>query len=218
MNRASLPGMLLFAGLALAPPAFSGTVFSQSGTATNDFVIGSNVEQIFEAGWSTLGSFSNVSISAEVSDFGDPASVITAYLTTAIGPTETTEDQIATFTFSPATNDEVDTLFSGLNLGPGSYYLVLASGSTAISGWWGARSPTTTTGSGVTFNGDGFANNVDSGSPDPANPPASTFVFDLGLLVDVTGDPVTVPEPASLALMLPAAIAAICLGKRLSSR
>lgn len=83
-----------------------------------------------EAGWSQTSTFDNVTISAEI----DPASGSglsgTAYLMTQIGAGTTTAEQIGTATFtasgSPFT-PQLNTLFTGLSLGPGNYFLVLSS-------------------------------------------------------------------------------------------
>jgi hypothetical protein len=78
------------------------------------------------ASWSSLVAYDNVSIFAEVgadNSFGD----LTAFLTTRVGSGTTAANQVASVTMTPpAYNSPGVDLFSGLNLGPGTYYLVLS--------------------------------------------------------------------------------------------
>jgi hypothetical protein len=160
-------------------------------------------EQIGAASWTTTSAYSNVSIAATVGAYVPPGTM-TAYLTTAIGPTETVADQVATSTIPVGAGPEQDTFFSGLNLGAGTYYLVLTSGGVPLDYWFGsngAGGTTITTDTGVTYGGDYFVNPVIDG----ANPPASGFSYlgDNGVNFQVTGDSAsTVPEPGSISMVL----------------
>jgi hypothetical protein len=218
--------------LALAPAsAFSDTIISVVLTAppASADVDGRGIDPVSfaAASWTTTSAYSNVSIAAEVECVvcGIP-STITAYLTTAIGPSETVADQIATYTDTVSTGvgvpPELDTLFSGLTLGAGTYYLVLANGtadtevpnpdpSGNVDFWYGNIGPgeAISTATGVAYNGDKVTD-WPFGCCNSSNPPANTFsnFGDLGLNFQVTGDPGSgsppppVPEPSSISLLL----------------
>jgi hypothetical protein len=194
---------------ALASEAFAADIVSVTGTTDPADFISIAPFQTLEASWTASSAYSNVSIAAEVgcSVLGMPCAVgatsgvpdLTAWLTTAVGPSETVANVIATYTFPPGKGPELDTVFSGLTLGAGTYYLVFGDGS--VTTYWlggeGDTAKTLVTGPGVTFNGEGFKNNASDGGLNVANPPASIFIsYDAGLHFQVTGDPVaSTPEP-----------------------
>ncbi len=166
------------------------------------------------ASWTQTGSYSNVSISAVLEN----GTSINAYLVNQIGPGTTVANQIAATSISPATLVETDTLFSGLSLGGGTYYLVLAApGSANVAGWYGTNSPTVTTDTGVTGNLDVFVSDQ-NGSPNDAYAPASTFFLaGTSLLLTVTGDSGSpVPEPSSFILVGLAGAFLFCAKSRLT--
>lgn len=125
----------------------------------------------------------------------DSGVTATAWLTTSIGPGATAADQIATTSVS--SND----IFSGLTLGPLTYYLVISisSGSTAAF-WRTTPSPDPSTASDVTIGSSFFGDfNIF-----PAYGPSANFqsVSPTQLLYRVEGTAVTsVPEPGTLALL-----------------
>ncbi len=152
--------------------------------------------------WTQTGSYTDVTISAFLSAASfNGGGTGTIYLTNQIGPGTTVANQIADTTvsglaFGPAT---ATALFSGLDLGPGTYYLITASN----------------------LGGGGLAWNVYNGNADipgisgtnnfdefgfgtvAAYPPASAF-FTIGtheLDFQVTGDTGAIPEPSSLILL-----------------
>lgn len=103
------------------------------------------------AAWSQTNLYSDVNVSAELDGDGGAISG-TAYLVTQVGPGTTTANQIASANFTVSTlpfEPDLTTLFSGLTLGPGSYYLVIA----ASGGGWEISnpSPTVITAPGVTL-------------------------------------------------------------------
>jgi len=210
--------LLLGLGVILAFPAgvFADLIISVAGTGEANFTLGGDQDQVEEASWTQLDGYSNVSIAAQVGRASEGPS-ITAYLTSAIGPAETADDLIAIDTFAPSTNNEFDTIFSGLSLGPGTYYLVLSGGDSdsSQSAWWGTDNGTrATTDTGVTFNGDGYAFSGDG--LNDSNPPASTFSSSTraGLLFQVTGEAEAAsPEPDSLRLILIGGLGGLWLRK-----
>jgi len=118
--------------------------------------------------WTQTGTFSNVTIAANLISSSGTASG-NAYLTTQVGAGTTTAQQVATTavsTSNSATSGIPTTLFSGLTLGPGTYYVVVSG---ANLGLGTGSSAVTVVGTGVTANGDGVASSLAS------FPPASTF-------------------------------------------
>ena len=96
-----------------------------------DVHTGGDGNRVFAASWTQAGTFNGVSITAGVFGVPNAGVTATAWLTTAIGPGATIADQIAT---APITSS---TIFSGLTLGPQTYYLVLLFNSgTNVAGWW----------------------------------------------------------------------------------
>jgi len=159
----------------------------------------------YSVGWTQTGTYSNVSISADVNLGGTGSS----FLTTQVGAGTTVADQIASGTFGPVPNSSSNpfpswvTIFTGLTLGSGTYFLTL--NGDEYGGGWRFDSPpiSPVLGSGVTGAGESW------GYCDPANTyetcdgyaPADTLLVDsLGLRVDVEGTPV--PEPSSLFLLV----------------
>ena len=94
-----------------------------------------------------------------------------------MGPGATTAEQVASSTTAIDETDGFVQLFSGLDLGPATYYLVLTASPEA--GWGYSFSPTVTTATGVSNGNDGRAeDNGCSGdcSVDASYPPASLFI------------------------------------------
>lgn len=208
----ALSMVLVTAGFASA-----GTIYSVGGTADTPFTIGgAGIDQMLVSSWTESGPYANVSISAEL--FNGNGAPISVYLTNSVGPGTTVANEIATTTVSPATSDETDTLFSGLSLGSGTYYLILAApGVSTYAGWYGTNSATFTEDTGVTGSADTFVSDQ-SGSPNDALPPASTFTLGgTNLLFTVTGDAGSpTPEPSSFILVGLAGTFLLCAKKRLA--
>jgi hypothetical protein len=150
--------------------------------------------------WSQSSTYSPVSIAAELNGNGSTITG-TAYLMTRVGPGTTTANELAHSSFSVTTSmwePALTTLFTGLTLGPGTYYLVAS----ASGGGWeitnqGATTPVTAPGVSMVENGaQSWVLN--------SYPPASQFMhytagggpypYNLEYLVSV------VPEPASATL------------------
>jgi hypothetical protein len=149
-----------------------------------------------EAGWSVTGTYDNVTITAEIDPGKGSGLSGTAYLMTQIGPGTTVADQIATaaFTaFGSAFTAQLNTLFTGLTLGPGDYFLVLSSPDGL--GWEGAAAGSTP----VTAPDVSVLSLNYTTSP-AVYAPAGNFSNPSGNNPEftVTGSPV--PEPGNLAL------------------
>jgi len=195
--------VILLSALILLLPlgnAIADVVASQSGTDTNSWTLSS--DQVLAASWtSATQAYSNVTVDVTLYGISTDGSTVDAFLTDNIGSSATSADVLAsnTFAYSSGSQDETFTVFSGLTLGTGTYYLVLYDPGTLGGGWWGTSpSPTQDTAPGVTIAADEFAMTSDVNA---TNPYASTFgVPDrpLGLHYSVTGDLASpVPEPSS---------------------
>lgn len=152
--------------------------------------------RVFAASWTQTGTYNNVSISADLFGIGTPGVTATAWLTTAIGASATIADQLATTAVTS------NSLFSGLTLGPDTYFLVISISSGSVqAGWSTTFSPAPTTAADVTIGGSFFGDfNVfpafgPSGNFTAVSP--SQFLY----RVESIADPAAVPEPTTLSLL-----------------
>lgn len=148
--------------------------------------------------WTASRAYTNVTITADV--FNSTFVISGASLTTQIGPGATSAQQIATTTVPPVFGGTA-TLFTGLNLGPGTYYLVLMFNSGQFSsGAWQVQASASpiTLGTGVTLG----PSLVGPFSSFPSYGPSASFsgLSSTGFLNDgdrfmfsVTGDAVSSP-------------------------
>jgi hypothetical protein len=189
-----------------APPALSTLIDSTSVVSTS---------------WSQSKAYTGVSIAALVdSAIVGQTPTADAYLTTVIGPGTTTMDEIARAQFAvPATLPVCSisscgamvTLFSGLSLGPGNYFVTMSPDplSSGIVGWFPALNPTVLVDTGVSEGTSFIAPAVAS------YPPASAFtvytmglppiIFDVAMNFAVTGT-TAIPEPSTSTLIAFAAL------------
>lgn len=173
------------------------TVVSSAGNFDGWIVLYSG--EAFAVSWTQSTELTNVSISAELSGLGSATETGRAFLTTALGLGTTMADQVAfqAFTF-PSTESSI-TLFSGLDLPAGTYYLSVVGDSPSYgSGWISSTAPTIQTGP-----GDAFANNYGFRSPTTPFLPSSDVWVDSPHSPNyaVTGTS-AVPEPAASGLLL----------------
>ena len=192
----------------------------QAGTLTSTIVNSpgwTNTGQGFSAAFSfsTTAMYTNVSIEAFLAATPSPLSGL-AFLTSQVGPTTTAANNIVapqpfTVTSELPTFQWV-TLFTGLTLGPGSYFVTLSSDTFSLLLALGNTSTTTITEApGVTRGLDYFANNQGGTSVNAAFAPGSTFGNAVNTKTQpdfysyrVTGDlgsSASVPEPGSMALV-----------------
>lgn len=161
--------------------------------------------RVFAASWTQAGTYSDVDIVASLPLFTDNAVTATAWLTTEIGPTATAATQVVMASVALHTaktvmsSEPANTLvFSNLDLGSGTYYLVISVQDLSESGWWGTYNngslPVTDTG--VTL-GTSFMGTYQSY---PAYGPAADLIpaeRGISWIYSVTGTPAVVPEPAA---------------------
>jgi hypothetical protein len=206
MNRPILACAATIAlSAALAAPASAETMVS-TGAA-----YGYNVGDA-AIGFTLASGFTNVSISADIVQYGDviypggnPETIDTigplvAYITTSIGSSTTEADVLDTSSQTIGFNyNGVTTLFSGVTLGPGSYYLVIQT--PVNTDVFYSRTKNYTLGTGVSNVTNSFGE--DSPSFEPSDTFESTAPVQSGTFVATfTGTPeTTVPEPMTLSLV-----------------
>ena len=185
-------------------PVRADTILSVTGVHGSTLSLGA-ANQTLAASWSSTVTYSNVSIGFQ-SNFGPFNG--TAFLMTQIGPGTTSAQQVGSSSYSVISGSpSLTNLFSGLTLGPGTYFLVVASAPLSPGGWdtpFTAGSAVVSTGAGVS-RGAQLIVNDSLGSLNLAYLPASSFtplnsVYDLEF--QVTGSPAAqVPEPSTLFLL-----------------
>ncbi len=202
MRKIALVFVLLMAPVA----AHAVTIYDVTGPSPFGFAN----QTVLVEGWSQNALYNNVTITAPLEDnsSGGPIGGVegTVYLKNRIGPGTTAANLVAPpVTVSGLTSTfTVRTLFTGLTLGPGSYYLTFRStNSDPLSmSMEGSSTPTVTVGPGVSdAGGDGQI------TPDPfppatpvaLTPPGNLFVTVTGTLVSNFSAPAI--SPAVLALL-----------------
>ena len=115
-------------------PSSAENILSVTGNPAHGWVVIYN-GQAFASSWTQSNSFTNVSVSAELSSFGVPGQTGRAYLTRRLGPDTTTDHEVASAQFAfPLEAGDVR-LFTGLTLTPGRYYLSMIGNGDSGSGW-----------------------------------------------------------------------------------
>jgi len=193
--------------------------YSQAGTITivsvtdlavpvnrSDLFVGGANSNVVAASWTQAASFSDVTIDASLATDLATFQTGTAYLMSAIGPGTTPASEVvapagfaAPFVAQPNGPVPLTVLFSGLSLGPGTYYLVLSAPfgnqipAQSPLFWQIPTDPVITTAASVTL-GTSFEANTVLSTVNPF-PPASSFLFPTSMLMfDVT----SVPEPRTV--------------------
>jgi hypothetical protein len=201
----------LLAVVAACPAAFGTTIISQLFSASST----GSLSELSAISWTQTGSYSSVDILANISDSaGSGTATATAYLLTQIGAGTSAANEVvapvtASITGNPGLN-AMTTIFSGLTLGPGTYFLVLDPNSTDFH-WDLTIPPVVVTDSGVTA-GPSEATATVAGFP-----PASAFGGEsFSFIYEVTGTTgvgASTPEP-STAVMLIVGVAAIAAWRK----
>jgi hypothetical protein len=125
--------------------------------------------------WSQTTTYSGVTITALLSTTDSNPAPGTAYLSTSLGPGAVNFVAPASF-IVPATQNTPGpvTLFSGLTLPPGTYFLTISNATSNNLGWaFVSGGATPATGPGVTLNGAGQIDRQDNAAPSFYSPPAS---------------------------------------------
>jgi hypothetical protein len=154
-----LTWLVLLQGLScLESPLHAVTIASVTGKSTSEALIIGQVcltfppepcpqegQQATAVSWSQNQTYQGVSISVFFGGLTGPRSTggpVTVYLTTQIGP-GTKPSAVITRTVLPSTPYGFNTVFSGLTLGPGTFYIVVASSSFSTHQFWDNASPAT---------------------------------------------------------------------------
>ena len=216
MRKALLFLVLVSMGVA----AQAATIYDVTGPSPFGFAN----QTVLVEGWSQVALYNNVTITAPLEDnsSGGPIGGVegTVYLTNRIGPGTTAANLVAPpVTVSGLTNTfSVRTLFTGLTLPPGTYYLTFRStNSNPLSmSMEGSSTPALTLGTGVSDAGaDGQI------TPDPFPPATAVTLSPPGnLFVTVTGTFVSnaaIPVVSSWTLVLLGCALAV-VGLKLAGR
>jgi hypothetical protein len=176
--------------------------------------------------WTETDSYTDVTIGANIGvDNGNPSEEATgtAYLMMKIGAGTTMTEELASAPVSVKGNpglDSMTTIFSGLSLGPGTYYLVIDPSSVNLPSsmdWDEAGTPTQTFGTGAS---DVMA--FTATTTNAAFPPANTFASDpFTPIFSVTGDlgVITSPTPEpSTTILLACGLAALAVTRKFVAR
>ena len=204
-------GSLIVAYLVTLACASAGPILDVQGPLLYSYTI--DPLQYLAYSWTQTLSYVGVSVSATVQGTGSGS----AYLMTAIGPgtTSASQEAMAAITYPGSPTDL--TLFSGLTLGPGTYYLLLTGNTQGQSSSWSdTYSPTISTGPGVTRQVGAYY--TDQFTP-PAYAPDGVFTYypydnDGYAVMDVAGTPASVPEPSSAGLVFVALGILVSSGRR----
>lgn len=207
LRRARGPSLLLAASLLCATRLQADPIVSVTAPPALSTLISSDA--VVSTSWSASNAYTDVSIAVLVnSSLVGETPTANAYLTSRIGPGTTVNDEIAHTQFTvpvqlPVCSSNscgaMVTLFSGLSLGPGDYFLTLSSTATSspVVGWFPALDPIVVTDAGVTL-GASFL-----GSAVAAYPAASAFgTYPFAMQLVVTGEPATaIPESPTAILI-----------------
>ncbi len=202
----------LFASVFLACPIFGTTIISQL------FSAGSTGAQneVSAISWTQTGSYSSVDILANIGDSaGSGTATATAYLMSQIGAGATAGNEVvapvtASVTGNPGLNS-MTTIFSGLSLGPGTYYLVLDPNSTDFN-WDLTIPPVIVTDSGVTAGPSDTSATVAGFPPASAfSSPSYSFIYEV---TGTTGVGTSTPEPSTAVMLIIGVVALAAWRKR----
>lgn len=189
--------------LSLIATGYADTIVERDFTSGNNSI---NINSPEGISWTQASTYDDVSISGVFAGVGVSGGTGTVYLMDQIGPGTTTSNEIASTTISAAFGQTSSTsLFSGLTLGPGTYYLLLLSDnvSNGVAGpggiaWAVPYAFTDTTAPGASI-GSGFVV-FSSASYAPASD--ITPINGLDFALSVSGNSAAaVPEPSSLLLI-----------------
>lgn len=191
-----ITGILASLGSAVATPI---TIVSDTGNTQGQSILSAAAGEA----WTQTGTYSNVTITFRLNGGVMFDGTGTAYLMNQIGAGTTAANEVtAPFAITaPVATSSFITLFSGLNLGPGTYFLLIdgANSSTPV-GASGTTSPTYTEDAGVS----NIHEMVVTGT-EAAFAPASTFSTSTNAffftVTGTAGAASSAPEPGTLAML-----------------
>ena len=189
MHRYHLVPFILFLG---ALSASGQNIITVTGTSAGV----DNENATAQSSWTQTTTYTGVTIQTTLDSCGGVASG-TAYLTlngTAAG-NQIAVNNAASVNPGAGGGDGTVTLFSGLTLGPGTYYLTINPINGSCDELWQniGGTPTVTTGTGVTAGSSGATG---AGHTVAAYPPQSAFLNSASFLFSVTGTAATGGTPA----------------------
>lgn len=183
--------LFLLTAIAVTTTSYLGAATIYSVTGPLIAAGGIDSQQTIGVSWTQTGGYSDVVISATLE--GVPSDLLTAYLTTKIGPGTTVANEIAHASVAFPGPSLVDLpLLNVPLLEPGTYFLTLSSSARLGGSLAETTTPSQMFGPGVVRNGDYYTSNP------AAYPPGSSVFLPPpigGLFVfSVAGTPI--PEPA----------------------
>ena len=198
--------------LAFSASTQAATILSITGAPDGSSSIGGTTPQYLAIGWQQTAGFNNVSISAAIGTTNPANDQITAYLLDQIGPGTTAADEITSGIVTlPVVSDfntipAYTTIFSGLTLPSGNYFLVLTSPLDDNSKHWSRVDPAATTIS-TDLSISNVTSSYDGYGADPTYAPASTFIASSFFKAFEVTDGVATPEPGTIALLICGSVA-----------
>jgi hypothetical protein len=182
---------------AMTAPAFATPITVISNTGANN---GAEINWTAES-WTQTGNYTGVSISATL-DAGNAM----VYLLDQLGPGTTMANEVVPSENITVTGGFQDfTLFSGLTLGPGTYYLLIDPTSAALPAFWLGgfiSGDTLTTDTGVTFDNEFTSRGAIAGfSPATADQVTNSGAHNFFAVSGNVQAASTVPEPGTWTLM-----------------
>jgi uncharacterized protein (TIGR03437 family) len=156
--------------VAEVPPLVStSTLISQPGPRLGSVGLGGAAGVAYAVGWSQTKTYSNVAVSAKLfyggAFQGSTSGNFKAYLSTSIGPGAVALATQSVAIPASATTPVSYTIFSGLTLTPGTYYVTIAAPDALSNPGWETGSESLMLDSGITPLGTRVSVNVDLSAP-----------------------------------------------------
>lgn len=219
MRTTAIFGLGLLALGAPGAPARAAIVLEVPEGVPGAPTIGGPTHQTLGVGWSSTIGYDNATIRARLYTVNAQANTITAYLTQSIGQNAQPGSQLATATVQAPLSEDWVTLFSGVDLAPGNWYVVLSAPTELNVNGWVNGNGNPQTGAGVTY-----ISTLIAGGPGANTQFAPASIFSTNypsLTIAVRGTPVpneeSVPEPSNFALGLTGIAASLAWRRYLRS-
>jgi hypothetical protein len=186
--------------LMVTPMVQAEPIVSVGEGAPGAVAVGGPTNQVLAVSWTQTSTFTDVVIQALIYSNDPNFDQGTAWLTQSIGPGTPPGSELAQSAVTFPAFGSPTQLFTGVTLGPGTWYLILSSSIKTLNlGWWNGNG-TPVTGAGVTM-GETLLSAAQFANFGYA--PGSNFIGtypSLAFSVEGREVPATVPEPASLML------------------